>query len=346
MSRSAKRLVLGGVGAGIATVAGLVALSLGSWGALPAVEAKEGTPVGGGVKGVWTAERSRWRVEKGATATLVELSLRRVGGHGHWNSSETLPLTDLKGLTAEMLEAASSDVRFEWVKDAGTFACQGRFETGVGAGHFVFSASPDYAADMKRRGYGEIDEEKSLSLALHDVSRAFIDELAKLGYERVPLDDLVSLRIHGVTPDFIRGMASRGYRKLTTDQLTSLRIHGASLEFVNELQSLGYSGLPIDGLVSFRIHGVSAEYIRAFKELGYEALTADQLVSMRIHGVTPEFAKELGALGYSKVAVDDLVSLRIHGVTTDFVKRVQGRSGKSVSVDQLVSMRIHGQNPE
>ena len=209
MSRSAKRLVLGGVGAGIAAAAGLVALSLGSWGALPAVEAKEGTPVGG-VKGVWTAERSKWRVEKGATATLVELSLRRVGARGQWNSSETLPLTDLKGLTAEMLEAASSDVRFEWVKDAGTFACQGRFETGVGAGHFVFSASADYAADMKRRGYGEIDEEKALSLALHDVSRSFIDELAKLGYERVPLDDLVSLRIHGVTPDFDLDMASLG----------------------------------------------------------------------------------------------------------------------------------------
>src|SRR4029453_9715345 len=266
MSRSAKRLVPGGVGAGIVAAAGLVAPCLGEWGALPAALAKEGTPVGGGVKGVWTAERSKWRVEKGATATLVELSLRRVGGRGHWNSSETLPLTDLKGLTAEMLEAASSDVRFEWVKDAGTFACQGRFETGVGAGHFVFSASADYAADMKRRGYGEIDEEKALSSALHAGAPPFIDELAKLGYGRVPLDDLVSLRIHGVSPDFIRGMASRGYRKLPRDQLPSLRIHGASLEFVNELQSLGYSGLPVDGLVSFRIHGVSAEDDPALKQ--------------------------------------------------------------------------------
>ena len=284
-------------------------------GGLPTAVAKEEAPVAGALRGVWTAERSKWRGENGGTATLVELSLRRVGGRGQWNSSETLPLPELRGLTTAMLEAPSADVRFAWTRDAGTFDCQGRFETGVGAGHFTFTASAEYVSDMKRRGYGDIDVEKALRLALHDVSRSFVDELARLGYEHVPMDGLISLRIHGASPEFIKGMASLGYRKLSIDQLTSLRIHGASLEFVRDVQSLGYTGLPTDKLVSFRIHGVSPEFIRAFKALGYESLTPDQLVSMRIHGVSPEF-----------------------------VRRVQGRSGKDVTVDRLVSMRIHGQS--
>ena len=293
-----------GLGAGMAGVARIEARA-------------EGEAGGGSLRGVWTAERSRWRVAGGSTATLVELTLQRSDAHGRWSSSESLPLAELRGLGASLLEAAAADVRFDWVRDAGSFACQGRFEAGTGAGHFTFAANREYVADMKRRGFGAIADEQALRLALHDISRAFVDELGRLGYAKVSLDELVSLRIHGATADYVR-----------------------------EMQALGFAGLPVDGLVSFRIHGVSPEYVRAFRQLGYEQLTADQLVSMRIHGVSPEFVKELQALGYSKVAVDELVSLRIHGVTADFVKRVQGRSGRGVSVDQLVSMRIHGQSVE
>jgi hypothetical protein len=302
------------VAAAAFAVAGLGAAHVG----LSTLEARaEGDAVGAATRGVWTAERSKWRVSGGGTATLVELTLRRSETHGHWSSSESLPLAELRGLGAEQLDAASADVRFDWVRDAGTFACQGRFETGVGAGHFTFAANREYVADMKRRGFGEIDDDKALSLALHDVSRAFVDELGRLGYAKVSLDELVSLRIHGATAEFVRGLQGLGYKGLPVDQLVSLRIHGASLDYVREMQALGFAGLPVDRLVSFRIHGVSPEYVRAFRQLGYEQLTADQLVSMRIHGVSPEF-----------------------------VKRVQGRSGRGVSVDQLVSMRIHGQSED
>jgi hypothetical protein len=253
-------------------------------GGLPAALAKQEAPVAGGLRGVWTAERSKWRVENGGTATLVELSLRRVGGRGQWNSSETLPLPELRGLTTAMLEAPSADARFAWTRDAGTFDCQGRFETGVGAGHFSFTANAEYASDMKRRGYGEIDVEKALRLALHDVSRSFIDELGRLGYERMPIDGLISLRIHGVSPEFIRAFKALGYAALTPDQLVSMRIHGVSPEFVKELAGLGYKGIEVSDLVSMRIHGVTTDFVRRVQGRSGKDVTVDRLVSMRIHG--------------------------------------------------------------
>ena len=253
-------------------------------GGLPAALAKQEAPVAGGLRGVWTAERSKWRVENGGTATLVELSLRRVGGRGQWNSSETLPLPELRGLTPAMLEAPSADARFAWTRDAGTFDCQGRFETGVGAGHFSFTANAEYASDMKRRGYGEIDVEKALRLALHDVSRSFIDELGRLGCERVPIDGLISLRIHGVSPEFIRAFKALGYAALTPDQLVSMRIHGVSPEFVKELAGLGYKGIEVSDLVSMRIHGVTTDFVRRVQGRSGKDVTVDRLVSMRIHG--------------------------------------------------------------
>ena len=345
MSIQGKRVVATAGWAGLLGLALVLAQGAGAGSAEPGAGAADEASVGSGQRGVWTAQKQTWRVQNGGATTLVELSLRRVSGKGHWNSSETLPLAELRGLAAPALEAASADVRFDWTRDAGSFACTGRFEAGVGAGHFIFARNPEYAADMKRRGYGEIDDEKALRLALHDVSRSFIDEprqarLRARAARRARSRSGSTARAWSTS----RGWPALGYRKLTVDQLTSLRIHGASLEFVREMQALGFTGLPTDGLVSFRIHGVSPGYVRAFKALGYDSLTADQLVSMRIHGVTPEFAKELKDLGYQQVAVDDLVSMRIHGVTTEFVKRVQARGGKPVDVDRLVSMRIHGQN--
>ncbi len=206
-----------------------------------------------GLRGVWTAERSNWRVEKGGTTTIVQLSLRRVGGRGHWDSSHSVLLAELDGLTSAAMDAPSADARFAWKRDAGAFAFEGRFQAGAGAGHFTFTSSAAYLADMRSRGYGDIDDEKALSLAIHDVSRAFLGELAALGYERVPMDKLMALRIHGASTEFIGGLAGLGYKRLEVDQLVALRIHGASLEFVRDLQGLGFAGLPPDKLVAFRI---------------------------------------------------------------------------------------------
>lgn len=211
------------------------------------------------VRGLWTAERSRWRVEKGGKATLVQLSLRRTGGKGNWNSSFPVPRTELEGLTDAILDAPSGEARFTWRRDAGSFAMEGRFRDGDGAGHFAFTPSTDYRADMKRRGYGEIDDEKALSLALHDVSRAFIDELAGVGYKQVSLDQLTALRIHSVTPDFVKDLKSLGYSSVPVDQLVSMRIHGVSTDFIRRVQGRSGKAVSVNRLVSMRIHGEDRE---------------------------------------------------------------------------------------
>jgi hypothetical protein len=100
MSRLGSRFLFASGVLGMALVAGQGFTARGA--GLQSAVAKEEGPVAGALRGVWTAERSKWRVENGATATLVELSLRRVGGRGQWNSSETLPLAELRGLTAAM----------------------------------------------------------------------------------------------------------------------------------------------------------------------------------------------------------------------------------------------------
>ena len=216
----------------------------------------------------------------------IQLTLKRradAGGHGNWSSSSDYETRDFRGLQRPS-GSSEAPARFQMVRDAGTISFEGQLSESGGAGRFSFTASPEYVAALSQMGYRAPDADDLFSLAVHDVSRAFLQELEKLGYKRVPLDDLVSMRIHGATPEFIRELKALGYDRLSVDDLVSMRIHGATPEFIRELKALGYDRLPADDLVSMRIHEVTPEFIRAMRSVGYERLSADDLVSMRIHG--------------------------------------------------------------
>jgi len=251
------------------------------------------------------------------------LSLRRTRPGHDWNSSFPVALTDLKGLTAEQTRGARADVRFDLVRDAGTIACEGRFDNGDGAGHFTFTPNPEYLEEMRKQGYDGIDEEKAFSLAMHDVSRQFIRDLTSLGYPRLSLDDLVNLRIHGAGPDFIRELQGLGYAHPSVDELVNLRIHGASPAYIRELKGLGYERLAVDELVNLRIHGASAEFIRALKELGYEKLDPDGLVTCAFTAPARSSCATCARSDTGGSGRTRLVNMRIHGVSSDFIRALR-----------------------
>ncbi|HEY3203714.1 MAG TPA: hypothetical protein VGL03_08635 [Thermoanaerobaculia bacterium] len=286
--------------------------------------------------------QGRWLIDFERDDAIQLTLQRRSDGHQSWNSSSGFSLRDFQGLRRPA-GAADVPVRFEMLRDAGTISFEGQLNESGGGGRFRFAPNPEYVAALTKTGYGSPDADLLFSLAVHDVSRAFMRELEGLGYKHSPLDDLLSMRIHGAGPEFIRELKSLGYEGLSADDLVSMRIHGATAEFIRQMKSLGYDHLSPDDLVSMRIHGASPEFVRDLRSLGYTNLSADDLVSMRIHGVSPEFIRGLQELGYRNVSAEDLVSMRIHGVSIDYVKKMKARF-RNVSVDELVEMRIHGRN--
>ena len=213
----------------------------------------------------------------------VQLTLKHgARGHGNWSSSHDYLVREFQGLRRP---AGATDVhaRFELRRDAGTVAFEGRLNETGGSGRFSFAPSADYLAALQTMGYQRPDGETVFSLAVHDVSRAFIGELEGLGYRRLPLDDLVSMRIHGASPEFVRELKALGYEHLSPDDLVSMRIHGVAPEFIRDLQGLGYRNVSADELVSMRIHGVSIDFVKKMKAR-FKDVSADDLVDMRIHG--------------------------------------------------------------
>ena len=130
-------------------------------------------------------------------------------------------------------------MQFAFKHDAGTIDFNGTFENGEGVGRFAFTPNPSYPQSLRSLGVSSdkpLDDERLFSLAMHDISIAFIREMQSLGYKE-SLERYIAFRIHGVSPEFVRDLKSLGYT-VEAEQLIAFRIHGVTTQFVRELREI------------------------------------------------------------------------------------------------------------
>jgi hypothetical protein len=288
------------------------------------------------IHGAWTAnlhDDDRGRIQFNLT--------RRNNNHGN-----SMKLSDFTGLSeAQVRAGVSTPVRFQLAREAGTVTFEGSFKNGDGAGQFSFTANPGYVNTLRSMGLDldlkgdRSDEEDLFSVALLDVSTAFIRSIRNEGFD-VSLDKYVAMRIFNVTPEYIREMRSLGFRDVDADDLISTRIHKVTPEYIRQMRAAGWD-LSLDQLVSSRIHKATPEFAEEMRKLGYGSLDHDDLIAFRIHGVTAKFISELRELGYDNVKADKLVAMRIHRVTPDYIRQLKAAGYSGIPVDKLISMRIH-----
>ena len=252
-----------------------------------------------------------WAIQYLQIANKVQLSLNVIqDGKGSFNSSSAFDISQLRGLTnAQMATPIGIMARFELVREAGTFACEGYFKAGNGAGTFLFRADPGFLQQMRALGFLDINENRLFSMAVHDVGPRYAAEIRTTGITVSTAAQLVAMRIHGVTVEFIRRVQQAGYQPEEED-LFKMRIHGVTPDFANEVRRM------------------------------YASASIEDLVRMRIHGVGLDFAGDVRQM-YAAASIDDLVRLRIHGVTMDYIRNMQSRS-KNITLEQLVRLKIHG----
>ena len=283
------------------------------------------------IRGTWTALRND-------DPSRIQLNLDRPNNH----FGSTFSVSDFSGLPFDVVNS-QGDVRFEMRREAGVLAFEGSFLHGDGAGHFVFTPNNGYAATLRSMGVrsdDDLDDDKLLSLTLHDVSTDFIRSMRSAGYDE-PLEHYTSMRIFKVTPELVTELRSLGYDKLSYDDLIASRIHKVTPDYIRAMRADGYN-LTMDQLVATRIHKATPEFVQQMASLGYTHLGFDDLIAFRIHKVTPEFVSDLRTLGYTQIAPDDLVAMRIHRVTPDYIREVEKAGYQHVPVSKLIDMRIHG----
>lgn len=293
------------------------------------------------IDGAWTASTEARRPDK--------FYINITQGRTH-NMGTTMRINDFTALSRAQMDATTmTPVKFELRREAGTATFEGTFRNGKGAGQFTFAGDRSYInavralgvefdLDRKGRQRDRSEEEELFSLALHDVSTAYIKQMQAEGF-KVSLEKYLTMRIFDITPEYIREMRSLGFREMDDDELVSSKIHKVTPSYIREMRAAGWD-LSLDQLQSSAIHGATPQFAAEMKKLGY-SLDFDDLVSFRIHKVTAEFINELRTLGYDNIDADDLVSMRIHRVTPDFIRELKAAGYKNVPVEKLVSMKIH-----
>ena len=276
--------------------------------------------------------------------TLNYSSVRR--GFGNNITSFSLSPDRLQGLTGAQIMSAGSQVQFQLIRDAGTFNCEGWFKAGKGSGHFVFSASPGFAAELQKRGYQPPSDAQQYSLALSDVGIAFLDELNAQGYDRPSsMDQLVRMGEHGVSLEYVRDLKAQGYSVQSIELLTKMVDHGVTSSFIRELDGLGFKQLPVETLIRTVDHGVNARFINELAAAGYTGLSLEQLTRTIDHGVNANFIKEVETLGYGRPPLEQLVRMQDHGVNGKFINGLREMGFQNLSIEQLVRMQDHGVTP-
>jgi hypothetical protein len=268
----------------------------------------QNAPAQSSISGEWTAEFDHLKPGQ------VQMTFQRRSGEGGFNmSSDSVSLSELQGLTADAASSAKAVVNFSVVREAGTFACEGYFRDGKGAGFWTFKANPTFVSAMRGRGYTSLTDEDLLRAAFHNLTTKFIEDLKSVGYDRLSFEELVRGAGHDVTASYIREMRSAGYDNLSMEELIRARNHEIDGQYVREVQAMGFDKEPLEAVIRLRNHEITPEFINDLKAEGYSGVSAEMAIRLKNHDVDRAFIQRVKAQGMTNVTLDELIRLRNHG---------------------------------
>jgi hypothetical protein len=304
-----------------------------------------------------------WTLTRSGAPDMVHFHIEHSSKGNRWSQSNDQPISNFRGLNPSQ----SGPAKFEYVEDAGTLACQGRFSFGVGSGTYKFQPNPKFADALADLGYDQPNESQSFSLLMahvtldfargvrnaglnattaqlielrsHGITLPYIREARNAGYDTFTVRDFIDIKNHGVSTEFLRALKHAGY-ELPARQITELQTHGVSADYMRDLNIYGLRPRAAD-IVQMKIHGISPDYLKSLKDAGYGDLPSNQITELKNHGLDPKFLEESKELGYN-FTTRELVDLRNHGVSADYLRHLRDSGMRNLSAQQIAKLKMHG----
>lgn len=287
--------------------------------------------------GVAQEASKEWTLRTTGNGDMLQFTVRRFKPGNQWSSSFTVPRSRFQGLSLDTLEHGGP-AKFDYVQDAGSLQCKGRFSWHGGSGDYIFVPNPQFVDALRGLGYISPDHEQQFQMLIAGVTLEFARAIKDAGL-RATTAQLLDLRYHGVTTEFIADTRRAGYTAFTAQDYIDMRDHGVRSDFLRDLKAYGYD-LDARGIVTLRDHGVNTGFMRDLKDAGY-TLSARQITDLRDHGVSSEYVRQLKDHGLRPKA-DELVKLRDHGVTPQFLGEIRDSGYEKLDADEIIELRDHG----
>lgn len=289
------------------------------------------------ITGEWFADFNR------SKAGEIHFTFQRRSEKGGFNmTGNNLRLSEFQGLTIDARASVKTDVNFNIVREAGTFACEGYFLNGKGVGFWTLTPSEKFVSAMRSRGYDNLTEEDLLSAALHNLTTKFIEDLKTAGYESLTFKELRRALTHDITLEFIREMKSAGYDQLKMEELVRARNHDISGEYVKDVKAMGFERQPLEKLIRLRNHDITLEFINQMRSAGFENLSIEELIRLKNHDITAAFISEIKAEGYPDVPAETAIRLKNHDIDRDFIRRAKAQGYGNATLEELIRLRNRG----
>jgi hypothetical protein len=289
------------------------------------------------ITGEWFADFNR------SKSGEIHFTFQRRSEKGGFNmTGNNLRLSELQGLTIDARTSTKTDVNFNIVREAGTFACEGFFQNGKGVGFWTLTPSEKFVSTMRGRGYDNLTEEDLLSAALHNLTTKFIEDLKTAGYENLTFKELRRALTHDIPLEFIREMKTAGYEGLKMEELIRARNHNINGEYVKDVKAMGFERQPLEKLIRLRNHDITMEFINQMRSAGFENLSIEGLIRLKNHDITAAFISEIKAEGYSDVPAETAIRLKNHDVDRDFIRRAKAQGYSNTTLEELIRLRNRG----
>jgi hypothetical protein len=261
------------------------------------------------IKGSWTAEYDRAK-----PGEIYFMFQRRTGGDGFNMTSDNLPLSELQGLTADMISATKTNVSFNIVREAGTFACEGFFSSGKGTGFWTLNPSEKFISAMRSRGYDNLTTDDLARAAFNNLTIGFIENLKTAGYDRLTFNEVMRARNHDINSEYVREVKAMGFERQPLETLIRMRNHDITAAFINEMKSAGFENLTIENLIRLQNHEITASFINDLKAEGYSDISAETAIRLKNHNIDRDFIRRAKAQGYTNASPEELIRLSNRGI--------------------------------
>ncbi len=289
------------------------------------------------INGEWTAHLSS------KDPSRIQLSFTRRTEKGGYNQmGNTMRLSDLQGLSAEVSAPTRTDVSFKLAREAGTISMDGYFQGGRGAGLWTFTPNAGFASSMASRGYANLTDEDLLRATFHGLTTKYADEIRSAGFEQMTFAQLSRAATHDISVDYIRDLRNSGFENLTIENIIRASNHDITAAYVKEVAAMGFGSQPLDKVIRLKNHDVTPEFINSMKAAGFENLTLDDVVRLKNHDVTPEFVNEVKAEGYANISAATVIRLKNHDVDREFIQRAKAAGYGNTSLEELIRLKNRG----